>query len=97
MKLWWRKAKAAAPAAAAAQPVADVLKTIVEACERAANGDLEARIVHTPSDPQLARTCVASMIVRILRSAKRRTLTPRQPRSAATLPTTAATLARLIG
>ncbi len=59
MKLWWRKAKAAAPAAAAAQPVADVLKTIVEACERAANGDLEARIVHTPSDPQLARTCVA--------------------------------------
>jgi methyl-accepting chemotaxis protein len=36
-----------------------VLTTIAEACERAASGDLEARIVHTPDDPELARVCRA--------------------------------------
>lgn len=37
----------------------DVLATIADACERAAVGDLEARIIHTPEDPELARVCRA--------------------------------------
>ncbi|MBE2213279.1 MAG: hypothetical protein IAE82_05360 [Opitutaceae bacterium] len=37
----------------------DVLASIADACERAAAGDLEARIIRTPEDPELARVCLA--------------------------------------
>lgn len=36
-----------------------VLGLIADACERAAAGDLEARIIRTPDDPELARVCRA--------------------------------------
>jgi methyl-accepting chemotaxis protein len=38
-----------------AQSGSTVLATIADVCERAAAGDLEARIIHTPEDPELAR------------------------------------------
>lgn len=37
----------------------EVLASIIDACERAATGDLEARIIRTPDDPELARVCRA--------------------------------------
>ena len=38
---------------------AETLALIIDTCERAAAGDLEARIQRTPDDPGLARVCRA--------------------------------------
>lgn len=37
----------------------EVFEEIIRVCERAASGDLEARLVPTPKDPQLAKVCLA--------------------------------------